>query len=115
MESKPPLFVILEDHPEVAQNNYLFLQKLEPEAICEMANTHNEVLERLELETPDLVIIDLLFGTATGEQSAQASLALLQQIFQDYPMLNILIYTSESAATREGLSSSVNWNDGKHF
>ena len=95
MQSKPPLFVILEDHPEVAQNNYLFLQKLEPEAICELAQTHTEVLERLELETPDLVIIDLLFGTATGEQSAQASLALLQQIFQDYPMLNILIYTSE--------------------
>lgn len=95
MQSKPPLFVILEDHPEVAQNNYLFLQKLEPEAICELALTHTEVLERLELETPDLVIIDLLFGTATGEQSAQASLALLQQIFQDYPMLNILIYTSE--------------------
>ena len=111
MESKPPLFVILEDHPEVAQNNYLFLQKLEPEAICELALTHTEVLERLELETPDLVIIDLLFGTATGEQSAQASLALLQQIFQDYPMLNILIYTSEYGYLKP-LTKSISRHQG---
>ncbi|MCU0541221.1 MAG: DNA-binding response regulator [Oscillatoriaceae cyanobacterium Prado104] len=95
MQSKPPLFLTLEDHPEVAQNNSLFLQKLEPEAICDIAQTHTEALERLQLETPDLVIIDLLFSTPKGGQSAQASLALLQQIFQDYPLLNILIYTSE--------------------
>jgi DNA-binding NarL/FixJ family response regulator len=89
------IFLILEDHPEVAQNNCLFLQKLNPEAICQIASTHIAALERLELETPDLVIVDLLFGTLTGEQSAQASLNFLQQIFQDYPKLNILIYTSE--------------------
>jgi DNA-binding NarL/FixJ family response regulator len=111
MESKPPLFLILEDHPEVAQNNYLFIQKLEPEAICQIAQTHSEVLERLQLETPALVIIDLLFGTATGEQSAQASLALLQQIFQGYPMLNILIYTSEYGYLKP-LTKSISRHQG---
>jgi DNA-binding NarL/FixJ family response regulator len=111
MESKPHLFVILEDHPEVAQNNYLFLQKLESEAICEIAQTHTEVLERLQLETPDLVIIDLLFGTSTGEQSAQASLALLQHIFYDYPMLNILIYTSEYGYLKP-LTKSISRHQG---
>lgn len=111
MESKPPLFLILEDHPEVAQNNYLFLQKLEPEAICQIAQTHTEVLERLQLEIPDIVIIDLLFGTATGEQSAQASLALLQQIFHDYPMLNILIYTSEYGYLKP-LTKSISRHQG---
>ena len=93
--SKPLLFLILEDHPEVAQNNYLFLQKLEPSAICTIVNNHTEALERLKLETPDLVTIDLLFGTLTGEQYAIPSLRFLQQVFQDYPFLNILIYTSE--------------------
>ncbi|BAU62910.1 two component transcriptional regulator, LuxR family [Stanieria sp. NIES-3757] len=89
------IFLILEDHPEVAQNNCLFLQKFNPEAICQIVDTHIAALERINLETPDLVIVDLLFGTLTGEQSAQASLNFLQQVFQDYPKLNILIYTSE--------------------
>jgi DNA-binding NarL/FixJ family response regulator len=111
MGSKPPLFLILEDHLEVAQNNSLFLQKLEPEAIYAIAQAHNEVLERLQLETPDLVIIDLLFGTSTGEQSAQASLALLQQIFRDYPMLNILIYTSEYGYLKP-LTKSISCHQG---
>lgn len=111
MESKPLLFVILEDHPEVAQNNSLFLQKLEPEVICEIAQTHTEVLERFQLETPDLVIIDLLFGTSTGEQSPQASLDLLQKIFHDYPMLNILIYTSEYGYLKP-LTKSISRHQG---
>lgn len=111
MEFKPPLFVILEDHPEVAQNNCLFLQKLEPEAIFEITQTHAEVLERLQLEIPDLVIIDLLFGTSTGEQSAQASIDLLQRIFQDYPMLNILIYTSEYGYLKP-LTKSISRHQG---
>lgn len=95
MESKSPLFLILEDHPEVAQNNCLFIQKLQPDAICQITHTPTEALERLKLETPDLMIVDLLFGASNGEQSAQPSLDLLRKVFQDYPLLNILIYTSE--------------------
>jgi DNA-binding NarL/FixJ family response regulator len=94
-DSKPLLFLILEDHPEVAQNNCLFLQKLEPLALCIICNSHADALERLKLETPDLVTVDLLFSTLTGEQYAVSSLNFLQQVFQDYPLLNILIYTSE--------------------
>ncbi|BBC22982.1 response regulator transcription factor [Pseudanabaena sp. ABRG5-3] len=94
-ESKPLIFLILEDHPEVAQNNCLFLQKLEPSALCIIFNNHADALERLKREIPSLVIVDLLFGTFTGEQYAIPSLRFLQQVFQDYPFLNILIYTSE--------------------
>lgn len=93
--SKPLVFLILEDHPEVAQNNCLFLQKLEPSALCTIVNNHAEALEHLKRETPDLVTVDLLFGTLTGEQYAVSSLKFLQQVFQAYPFLNILIYTSE--------------------
>ncbi|WP_019500191.1 LuxR C-terminal-related transcriptional regulator [Pseudanabaena sp. PCC 6802] len=95
MESKSPLFLILEDHPEVAENNGLFLQKFKPSAICEIVHNPAQALESLKLETPDLIVIDLLFGTPTGQQSPQASLELLQTIFQNYPLLNVLIYTSE--------------------
>jgi DNA-binding NarL/FixJ family response regulator len=93
--STPLFFMILEDHPEVAQNNCLFLQKLHPTARCRTVNQHADALECLKLEIPDLITIDLLFGTLTGEQYAIPSLQFLQQIFQDYPFLNILIYTSE--------------------
>ena len=94
-DSQPLLFLILEDHPEVAQNNCLFLQKLIPTAHCQIAHHHADALERIQLEPPDLVVVDLLFGTFTGEQSAKASLEFLQQVFQDYPLLTILIYTCE--------------------
>ncbi len=94
-DSKSLIFLILEDHPEVAQNNCLFLQKLEPSALCTVVNNHADALERIKLEPPDLVTVDLLFGTLTGEQYAIPSLRFLQHIFQDYPFLNILIYTSE--------------------
>ena len=94
-DSKPLIFLILEDHPEVAQNNCLFLQKLEPSALCIICNSHADALERLQIEIPALVTVDLLFGTFTGEQYAVSSLRFLQQVFRDYPFLNILIYTSE--------------------
>jgi response regulator of citrate/malate metabolism len=72
-DSQPLFFLILEDHPEVAQNNCLFLQKLIPTARCQIAHHHADALERIQLETPDLVVVDLLFGTFTGEQSAKSS------------------------------------------
>lgn len=105
------LFLILEDHPEVAQNNCIFLQKFNPEAICQITHTHTAALERLKLETPDLVIVDLLFGTLTGVQSAQKSLDFLQQVFQNYPKLNILIYTSEYSYLKS-LTKSISRHQG---
>jgi DNA-binding NarL/FixJ family response regulator len=94
-DSRLLVFLILEDHPEVAHNNCLFLQKLEPSAVCTVVDNHTDALEQIKLQTPDLVTVDLLFGTLTGEQYAIPSLRFLQQVFQDYPFLNILIYTSE--------------------
>jgi DNA-binding NarL/FixJ family response regulator len=94
-ESQPPVFLVIEDHPEVAQNNCLFLEQVDPSALCTIANTHPEALERLKLETITLAVVDLLVGTLTGEQSAKNGIAFLQQVLAQYPALNILIYTSE--------------------
>jgi len=111
MVSQIPTFLVVEDHPEVAQNNCLFLQKLDPTALCVIAQTPEEALKRLKLETPSLVVLDLQFGTIRGEQSAQPGLDLLQQIFTHYPTLNILIYTSEYSYLR-GLSKSLSQHVG---
>jgi DNA-binding NarL/FixJ family response regulator len=95
MEAKPLLFLVVEDHPEVAQNNCDFLKKFDPSAICVVANTPQEALERIQLKIPDLIILDLQFGTSSGPQSAKSSLELLKLIFDAYSSLNILIYSSE--------------------
>lgn len=95
MNNQTPVFLIVEDHPEVAENNCYFLNKLEPKAICITVDTPEKALVRLKSEMPSLAVIDLQFTTNRGEQLAQPGLDLLQEIFVNYPNLNILIYTSE--------------------
>lgn len=110
-DSQPPVFLIIEDHPEVAQNNCLFLKQLEPAALCPIAYTHTEALERLILEPVDLAVVDLLVGTLTGEQSAHNGIAFLRKVLQDYPTLNILIYTSEYSYLKP-LSNRISHHQG---
>jgi DNA-binding NarL/FixJ family response regulator len=96
MNIKPLRFLVVEDHPEVAQNNCDFLTKFDPTAICIIASTPQEAIDRLKLEIPDLIVLDLQFTTPTGSQSVTSSLELLQLIFNTYSSLNILIYSSEA-------------------
>ncbi|PSB01730.1 response regulator transcription factor [Merismopedia glauca] len=110
-EFQAPVFLVIEDHPEVAQNNCLFLEKVEPSAICTIASTHIEALERLKLEPIALAVVDLLVGTLTGEQSAHNGIAFLQQVLQSYPTLNILIYTSEYSYLKS-LSNRISHHQG---
>ncbi|MCM1984494.1 response regulator transcription factor [Lyngbya confervoides] len=111
MESYSPVFLIIEDHPEVAHNNCLFLEQLNPEATCTIATTHPAALERLSLEPVALAVVDLLVGTLTGEQSAHNGIAFLEQVLVDYPSLNILIYTSEYSYLRP-LSQRISHHQG---
>jgi len=111
MPSSPAIFLVIEDHPEVAQNNCLFLEKLEPTAICTIASTHPEALERLALESVTLAVVDLLVGTLTGDQSARNGIAFLQLILAQYPTLNILIYTSEYSYLKS-LSQRISHHQG---
>jgi DNA-binding NarL/FixJ family response regulator len=110
-ESQPPVFLVIEDHPEVAQNNCLFLEQVDPTALCTIANTHPEALERLKLEPIALAVVDLLVGTLTGEQSAKNGIAFLQKVLQQYPTLNILIYTSEYSYLKP-LSNRISHHQG---
>ncbi|MEB3147764.1 MAG: response regulator transcription factor [Sphaerospermopsis sp.] len=95
MNVKPLLFLVVEDHPEVAQNNCDFLTKFDPAAICVIASTPQAAMERLKIEIPDLIVLDLQFTTSCGSQSVISSLEMLQSIFNTYSSLNILIYSSE--------------------
>jgi DNA-binding NarL/FixJ family response regulator len=95
MTLNPALYLVIEDHPEVAQNNCLSLQSIDAEANCVMVATPAAAIAYLAQQIPDLAVVDLQFGSASGEQSAQDGLNLLKYIFDQYPLLNILVYTSE--------------------
>ena len=95
MTEQPQLFIIVEDHPEVAENNCKFLQTLYPSVHCVMADNPTTARERLELETPDLIVVDLQYGSISGVNSATEGLNFLADLFANYPNLNILVYTSD--------------------
>jgi DNA-binding NarL/FixJ family response regulator len=90
------LFLIVEDHPAMAEMIGISLKQLEPLAHCIIAENPDQAKERLDLETPDLLTLDLMFKTI-GERknSSQPALNLLKHIFQTYPKLNILVYSTE--------------------
>ncbi len=90
-----PHFLIVEDHPEVAQNNCEWLQRLAEETTCTTVNSPTEAIAKLQKQLPDLVVVDLLYGQSSGEQSAEPGLDLLRQIFETYPTLNVMAYSSE--------------------
>lgn len=96
-----PLFLVIEDHPEVNQNNCEFLRMIEPQCSCISLDTPEKGAEQLKQGIPDLVVVDLQFGTVWGEQSAKPGLELLKQLFTHYPTVNILVYTSEPNFLRQ--------------
>ena len=89
------LFWIIEDHLEVAHNNCDWLKKLEIESECLIFSNPNQAQERLEIEQPDLIILDLLYGQSSGIQSAELGLNFLSFLLKNYSQFNILIYSSE--------------------
>ncbi len=101
MNCKPPLFLVIEDHPEVSQNNCEFLRMLEPQCDCVSVDTPEKGAEQIKLKIPNLLVVDLQFGTVGGEQSAKPGLELLKQIFDRYPTVNILVYSSEPSCLRQ--------------
>ncbi|MEG4072466.1 LuxR C-terminal-related transcriptional regulator [Microcoleus sp. Pol14C2] len=94
-------FLVIEDHPEVGQNNCDFLRMIDPQCSCIIQETPEEGIEQLKQENIDLVVVDLQFGTLTGEESAKPGLALLNHIFEHHPLLNVLVYTSEPSYLRQ--------------
>ncbi|MGI0480356.1 DNA-binding response regulator [Geminocystis sp. CENA526] len=98
------IFYIVEDHPEVAENNCIFIRKKYPSAYCLILNHPQKLLERLKLEIPSLIVLDLQFGNINGVQSTTCTLDTLEILFRQYPNLNILIYSSEHSYLRPYLS-----------
>lgn len=104
MSKNYPLFLIVEDHPEVAENNCKFLQDLYPSATCIIVDHPGKARERLTLEKPNLIVFDLQYGTISGINSATEGLSFLAYLFKEYPQLNILVYTSDPSLLKSELN-----------
>ena len=103
MSDQSRLFLIVEDHPEVAENNQKFLQTLYPTSICIIEDNPNSAMERLKLERPDLIVVDLQYGNISGVNCVKEGLDFLAYLFQEYPELNILVYTSDPSLLKSQL------------
>lgn len=111
MNHQSPLFLVIEDHPEVGQNNCEFLRIVAPQCCCINVETPEQGIEQLKQGIPDLVVADLQFGKVGGGQSAKPGLILLKQIFKCYPTMNILVYTSEPSFLMQ-LKAEINKHQG---
>jgi DNA-binding NarL/FixJ family response regulator len=116
----PLRFIVVEDHPEVGKNNCEWLQKLDPDAICETIADPQAAIRRLKDYQPDLLVVDLLYGQTSGEQSAEPGLGLLREVFSRYPTQSVMVYSSEpllltplseAIARHEGGFAAVNKMD----
>jgi hypothetical protein len=81
----PLKFLVVEDHPEVAQNNCEWLQRIAADAQCIAVSNPMDAIRRLQREQLDLVVADLLYGQTTGEQSAEPGLELFAPYFRELP------------------------------
>ena len=101
MNDNSLFFLVIEDHPEVNQNNCEFLRMIEPQCDCISVDTPEKGAEQLAVKIPNLLVVDLQFGTVGGEQSAKPGLEMLKQIFACYPTVNILVYSSDPNCLRQ--------------
>lgn len=106
------LFLIVEDHPDVADRNCEFLKKISPNATCIVVANPQEAMARLSLEQFDLIVIDLMYKDAGGKQSGQSGLDLIKHILTNHFQLSILVYTSEPSLLQNIILQAQNHQSG---
>ena len=58
-------------------------------------STPDQAREILAQEKPDLIVVDLQFPKVNSEKPAEPGLELLEDIFEQYPHLNILVSSAD--------------------
>ncbi len=99
MKPQTPTFLVVDDHPTIRDIHRYCLAELDDQAQCIDCATPEEALEWLQLQLPDLAVVDLMY-VVQGIQTAKPGLALLAEIFDRYPQLNLLVCTSDPLLLR---------------
>lgn len=84
--------VIVDDHPLFTEGLRLLLKKERNFEITALFNDGRELLEYLNIDNPDIILLDLKMPTMKGEE-------VLQQALMKNPHLRIIIVTSEEDTT----------------
>lgn len=99
MKPQTATYLVVDDHPTIRQIHCKCLAEVDASAHCIECSTPSEALERLQLERPQLAIIDLMY-LVDGVQTAKPGITLLEEIFDTYPDLNVLVCTSDPLLLR---------------
>lgn len=91
-----PFFLIVEDHPAMAENHEIWLRKInENGRIIAVDHPDKAAIHLNENSRPDLVVVDILYGKMSGAQSAEPGVSFLRNILENHKTLNIFVYSSE--------------------
>jgi DNA-binding NarL/FixJ family response regulator len=80
------LILLVDDHPIFRYGLEAFLKKYEPEFVCSHAETARAALESLRDSPPDIAIVDVSLGGASG-------IELVTQIKAELPHLAVVVFS----------------------
>ena len=88
--------LIVEDHQSVQENLVNRLQQQYPEAKLATACTAEQALQKLTEQLPDVMMMDLAVPAQIGDEPEQDhGIQLLRTILENYPELNIVVWSSK--------------------
>jgi len=90
-------FLVVDDDVDIASRNCEFLRQWQPDCRTLAVETPDAALRELELRAanlPDLIVSDLWYRIGLNH-TPKPGKDLLLKILQDFPTLNVLVYTSD--------------------
>lgn len=92
-------FLVVDDHPLIANGTLDVLQKHNPEAKIIIVQSAQEAFGEIEISQPKLVIIDLSIPENTGDNArTETGIFLLKKLMENYPELNLTVQSSHVKA-----------------
>jgi len=76
--------LLVDDHPTFREGLRSVIDHMDGMLVCAEADTESTAMHRLEVDAPDMMIVDLNLGDDSG-------LRLIQRARREYPALNILV------------------------
>lgn len=94
-EEQTVRILVVDDHHTVIKGTTAFLQDHYPEGQIDTASTVQETLGAFQVSLPDIIILDLSLPQAIdADARPEHGVALLQQLMEKYPLLNIAIQST---------------------
>ncbi|MFW5915611.1 MAG: response regulator, partial [Planctomycetota bacterium] len=83
--------LLVEDHPVVCKGIRVVVEEQDDMSVCSTASSADDALSKVELNAPDVAVIDLVLPDRNG-------LDLIRDIVEHYPDVAILVVSAHSEA-----------------